>query len=147
MKTQQQGFKWRWSTETKYSTNLWKTVIWRSDILCSANITISADMFTHRHWLKFHHPIICICLHRLSRAAHACLFGGLGAAVVQWCQSTGGSFTKWWRMHYMTLPQWKRIAKFVARVKINTETLRLAISESNVSKWLPYEDVRMRETA
>lgn len=38
------------------------------------------------------HPRMCtLCSHSLSRAAHACLFGRLGRAVIQWCQSTGGS--------------------------------------------------------
>lgn len=38
-------------------------------------------MFDRGHRLKFCHSIICICFNSLSRAAHACLFGGLGAAV------------------------------------------------------------------
>lgn len=51
------------------------------DVFFSADITVSADMVAHRHRLKFCHSIICICFNSLSRAAHACLSGGLGAAV------------------------------------------------------------------
>lgn len=49
----------------------------------SADITISADMLTHRPWLKFYHPIICISFSSLSGAAHACLFGDLGGSVIE----------------------------------------------------------------
>lgn len=52
----------------------------------------SAPIFLGRCLLvdKFFRPIICTCSHSLDRAARACLFGRLGPAVTQWCQSTGG---------------------------------------------------------
>lgn len=52
-----------------------------TDVFFSADITVSAGVFAHRHRLKSCHSIICICSNSLSRAAHACLFGGLGAVV------------------------------------------------------------------
>ena len=45
------------------------------------------------------HSSICICINNLGRAARACLFGGLGAAVSPAMPKHWGSFMKWWQMH------------------------------------------------
>lgn len=62
------------------------------NVFSSTHITVSADTVAHRHQLTFCRSIIYICFGSLRGAAHACLFGGLGAAVTSMMPNHWGQF-------------------------------------------------------
>lgn len=110
--------------EPNTQQNSRKTIIWEYilGLLClpgiprKRNITHLSKSFTYRYWriLQCWHPRTCFFVwYRLEAAILVFAFASaisveqpmLVCSVVsellsvRWCQSTGGSFMKWWQMH------------------------------------------------